>query len=301
MRCIASLRKWLQISNRSAGSSLIELLVSLGITGAMLAVMASFFQMTVATRHDMSERTEAEQGLRALLASVTQEVRQAGACLPQVGRFIALEGVDNGAQDSLTVRIGRVDRDTRLCVVDALTVPANIGDAAVTVADADKFHNGDIVYVSPTGVDGEFYTVASAAGATLTLGSPLADLGPGTNYAVGTGVFALEERTYAVDAESYGRPVLTVSIDAGEPQPLVDGVEEFDVQYHLGPCNPECESTVALPESAAEWLLVTEIGIKATVRSRHVDRSGELVYATTGEEGGESEYLNIKPRNFLRT
>jgi hypothetical protein len=91
-----------------------------------------------------------------------------------------------------------------------------------------------------------------------------------------------------------------VSIDQGEPQPLVDGVEEFDVHYFLGPCDPDCESIVDLPADAAEWLLVTEVGIKATVRSRHENREGEFVYATTGVEGSETEYINVKPRNFLR-
>ena len=53
----------------------------------------------------MSLETETQQGLRALLGLVTQELRQAGACLPQNGQFITLDGFDGGSQDRLTLRI----------------------------------------------------------------------------------------------------------------------------------------------------------------------------------------------------
>ena len=300
MRRTAFSLRWRPTSSLTAGFSLTELLVSLLIASIMLTAMAGFFSMSVATRHNMGEQAEAAQGLRALLSTITQELRQAGACLTQVGgRFIALEGEDNGLQDSLTLRIGRVDRDTRLCVIDAFTAAANVGDTNVTVGDATKFHVGDIVYITPTSVSGEFYTVAEASGTTLTLSSPLIDVNAA--YAAGTGVFALEERTYAIDTSTYGRPVLTVTTNGGTPQPLVDGVEEFNVRYLLAPCDPDCADTVDLPADTAQWLLVSEVEIKATVRSRYPNREGEVVYARTGEAGTESEYIIVKPRNFLRT
>jgi len=299
MRRTAFSLRWRPTSSSTAGFSLIELLASLFIASIMLTAMAGFFSMSVATRHNMGEQAEAAQGLRALLSTITQELRQAGACLTQVGgQFIALEGEDNDLQDSLTLRIGRVDRNTGLCVIDALTAVANVGDTSVTVGDATKFHMDDRVYITPTSVSGEFYTVAEAAGTTLTLTSPLVDLN--AKYDVGTGVFALEERTYAIDTSTYDRPVLTVALNGGTPQPLVDGVEEFNVRYLLAPCDPDCAATIDLPADTAQWWLVAEVAIKATVRSRHVNREGEFVYARTGEEGTESEYIIVKPRNFLR-
>ena len=299
MRLTAFSLRWRPTSSLSAGFSLIELLVSLFIASVMLTTMAGFFSMSVATRHNMGEQAEAAQGLRALLSTVTQELRQAGACLTQVGgEFIALDGEDNGLQDSLTLRIGKVDRNTRLCVDDVLKAQANVGDTSVTVGDATKFQAGDIVYITPTSVSGEFYTVADAAGTTLTLTSPLVDLN--TPYDPGVGVYALEERTYAVDTSTYGRAVLTVARNGFPPQPLVDGVEEFNVRYLLAPCDPNCADTVDLPADPAQWLLVSEVEIKATVRSRYLNREGEVVYARTGEAGTESEYIIVKPRNFLR-
>lgn len=299
MRLTAFSLRWRPTSSLSAGFSLIELLVSLFIAGVMLTSMAGFFSMSVATRHNMEEQAEAAQGLRALLSTVTQELRQAGACLTQVGgQFIALDGEDNGLQDSLTLRIGKVDRNTRLCVDDALGAKANIGDTSITVADATKFQAGDIVYITPNSSSGEFYTVAEAAGTTLTLTSPLVDLN--ADYAKGAGVYALEERTYAIDASTYGRAVLTVASNGGTPQPLVDGVVEFNVRYLLAPCDPNCADTVDLPADPAQWLLVSEVEIKATVRSRYPNREGEVVYARTGEAGTESEYIIVKPRNLLR-
>ena len=69
----------------TAGFSLIELLVVLFISGLLMAMMSGTFSASVNTQYRMGLHIETQQGLRALLEMVTQELRQAGACLPEQG------------------------------------------------------------------------------------------------------------------------------------------------------------------------------------------------------------------------
>lgn len=280
----------------SAGFTLIELMVSLLIAGIMLALTASFTQTTVAARHNTSLTMEADQGLRSLLQVVTQELRQAGACLPQNGTFVTLAGVNNGTTDSLTLRIGQTNKTTLVCVRTGTATPTAAGGTTLTVPNGDglRFVETDMVYVLPPGSEGAFYTVESTSTTTITLNETLPTLHP-----AGTGIYAVDERTYAVDTSTYGRPMLTVAMNGGEPQPLIDGVELFNVMYRLGPCEPTCASEVDLPADDNAWQLVQEVLIKASVRAHKPDKQGTFAVATTGKTGQVGEYLSIKPRNLL--
>jgi hypothetical protein len=84
--------------------------------------------------------------------------------------------------------------------------------------------------------------------------------------------------------------VLTVTIDEGSAWPLVDGVQKFDVQYLLGPCDPTCTSTVNLPVGSAQWRLVREVFIDAQVISPQKQKDGQ--YAS------DSGQVMVKPRNL---
>src|SRR5262249_1560625 len=109
-------------------------------------------------------------------------------------------------------------------------------------------------------------------------------------YAVGSGVYGVDERVYAIDT-SGSRPVLTVTLDRDSTWPLVDGVQKFNVQYLLGPCDPTCTSTVSLPATSAQWRLVREVFIDAQVISPQKQKDGQ--YAS------DSGQVMIKPRNLV--
>ena len=269
---------------QAAGFTLVELLVSLFLTGIVLVLMSGVFSGSSHARRQMNLRTEVQQGLRSLAEMVTGELRQAGACLPPVGQFISLEGTDGGDQDGLLLRIGRTHGSTLVCVQAAADAPTRAGGATFQVDSTSGFETGGLVYVTPNGATGDFYTVAGLTDTTLTVDRPVV-----ADHPVGTGIYAVDERVYEIDTASYGRPVLTVSIDGGSAQPFVDGVEAFDVAYVLDPC-PPCD-TVGLPVDATEWRLVREIAIEAAVRSRTVGDDGEYVH-----ESGE---FRVKPRNLL--
>jgi prepilin-type N-terminal cleavage/methylation domain-containing protein len=290
---------------RTQGFTLIELLVTLLISSVMMTIVMGFVQTAVATRQTGGAVTEAEQGLRALISVITQELRQAGACLPTTNRALAIQGTNNGTQDSLTLRLGRVDEDTTLCVnpvvvttrtppLAPLPSPA-VGNTTVNVPDATLFRLGELLHITPNGAVGEYYRVAGTSGTTLTLSRPLQNVG--VAYGPATQVIAIEERRYAVDTSNPSLPILTVAINQGAPQPLISGIDIFNVQYYLGPCTPTCVSLVNLPLTN-QWQSVVEVAIKARVRSRMKDKAGNYQYVTTGRTG-RGEYINIKPRNFL--
>ncbi len=268
----------------TAGFSLIELLVVLFISGLLMAMMSGTFSASVNTQYRMGLHIETQQGLRALLEMVTQELRQAGACLPEQGQFISLDGVNSGDQDGLTLRIGGVDPDTLVCIIASTTVASLDESTTLTVADGTIFAQSKLVYVTPDGANGGFYTVEGTTATTVTLNEGL-----NGDHPLGTGIYAVEERIYAIDTITYGRPVLTVAIDAGTPQPMVDGVEKFNVQYLLAPC-PPCNA-VDRPANNTEWSQVREVTIDARVRSNKANKTGAFVY--------DNGQVNVKPRNLL--
>lgn len=287
----------------TAGFSLVEMLVSLFIASLMMTVMTGFVRTVVATKHNTSLTTEAQQGVRAALSMITQELRQAGACLTPLGTFISLAGADTGTQDSLTLRIGRINPTTNRCIQIGTAAVESPGSTTLQVPAGSGLRAGDQVFITPNSVLGNFYTVQAASGTTVALSAPLNDYdGLGTAYPIGTGIFPFDERIYTVNASDPDRPVLTARMNGEGPFPLVDGVSVFDVRYGLAPCNPQCATEVDFPlvdEDTNEWFLVREVRIKATVQSRKKNRDGEFEEASTGKVGESGEYITIKPRNLL--
>jgi len=275
------------LRNTSAGFSLIELLVTLFIASVMMTLMTGFFRANVATRYNMGLQTEAQQGLRALFEMVTQELRQAGACLPDQGQFIALSGDDGGNQDMLTLRIGRTDNVTLRCIKAGTNANAlNSATLPLAVGDGDLFAGADQVYVTPHGATGDFYRVVSHTSTSVTLDRS-------GDFPAGTGVYAIDERVYQVETLN-GRPVLTMQVDGGDAYPLIDGVEKFDVQYWLeSAANPDTLESppINAPASDDEWRRVRMLTITAQVKARKATKDGDEVV----EEG----HVDVKPRNLL--
>ena len=286
-------------SETQRGFSLSELLIAVFISSALLGMMTALTTASVRSRESGALRTETELGLRSLLSMVSQELRQAGACLPRTGGTVALSGENNGLQDILTLRIGKVSPSSLLCIQTYADAEATAGDLTLTAFDASALPVGSLVYVTENGAQAEVFKVTAIAGNVLTLDHPLPFGVP-----IGGGIFAVEERTYSLDTSDANFPVLTVSIDGAAPVPLVDGVVEFDLRYYLGPCALDggtftCDQELHLPSSGWEWYLVHAIGIKAKVRSRIPDKDGTYIYASTGEAGQSGEYVMVKPRNLM--
>lgn len=285
MRFTPSIRKLRR--NALAGFSLVELLVTMFITGVMLTVMTGFFRATVGVRHDMGLQTEAQQGLRALFELVTQELRQAGACLPQTGQFITLAGVDGGDLDELTLRIGRTDPVTLRCAKAGTTDPVTDGATLpLGPGEGDLFAGAALAYVTPNGATGNFYAVVSHTSDSVTIDESV------NLPTAGAGVYAIDERIYRAETLD-GREVLSVRIDGGEAYPLVQGVKKFDVSYWLEPDAPSdpLEEQLTPPDNDPDWRRVRMLTLASKVQARKTKRDqGE-----TSEEGS----IDVKPRNLL--
>ncbi len=253
------------------------------LSSIVLAGLVWEFGFVSRTRGELDQLVETQQGVRAALSAVTQELRQAGACLPRTGDMVALDGVNHSAKDELTLRIGRVDPDDLVCIRTVTTATALLNASSVKVQSVVGFAVGDLVYLRGASGSGQTFEITGINSLTLTLDDQLDEI-----YTAGAGVFAIEQRTYAVDS-TVDPPILTMAIDGGDPTPLVHGVERFNVTYLTTPC-PPC-AAVNAPTTDADWLLVREVQIEVTVRARRPNRGGKYVRLTSR--------TNIKPRNLL--
>lgn len=265
------------------GYTMVELLVAMLLSGVALSVLAKDFSHTVHQRKDMEQISEAQQAVGATLTFVTQELRQAGACLPTLGNFVALEGEDHGDRDTLTLRIGKTNQDSIVCVRTVSTAASMTGESIIEVQDPDGFEAGQNIYVTRMGGQGNTFRVQGVSGNLVTIeGSFDAD------YLVGSGVYAIEERSYAIDSSS-GEPILTVSIDGSDPEPLAKGVDVFNVRYRLDPC-PPC-TLIDEPSDNSQWRTVREVELTVSAETANTLQTGQVHVVT--------ETTNIKPRNLI--
>ncbi len=271
------------MTNSSKGYTLVELLVAMMLSGIALSMVAKDFSHTVHQRKDMEQVAEAQQAVGAVLTFVTQELRQAGACLPTLGKFVALEGTDNGDRDTLTLRIGMTNQDSIVCVRTVSTSAAMSGSSVIEVQDASGFEAGLNIYLTRMGGQGATFKISSVSDNAITIEGSL-----DADYLAGSGVYAVEERTYAIDS-SGSTPILTVSIDGGDPEPMAKGVTVFNVRYQLDPC-PPCD-LIDLPADNSEWRTVREVELTVAAETSSPLQNGQVHVVR--------ESSNIKPRNLI--
>lgn len=270
---------------RDSGHTLVELLVSMALSSVALALVARDFGYHVHTRREMDLFADTQQALNSSVTFVTQELRQAGACMPELGDFIALDGENQGDRDVLLLRIGVANQTSLRCARDLLFKRGLRYDAQVELENASAFVAGQWIYIVKSSGQGNFFKVSSVdyTNNVLSLASEL-----DRNYGKGSGVYALEERRYEV-VEMSGSPVLTLSIDGSEPQPMANGVEKFNIRYKMDPC-PPC-TAVDDPGSDTNWRVVREVELTVGVRSAETGPDGQYVHLDST--------TTVKPRNLL--
>ena len=165
--------------------------------------------------------------------------------------------------------------------------PLGAGETELAVDDVSGFQVGGLGYVAGA-VRGEIFrvTAVSASSGAGVIGT---DTALAQSYPVGGGVYALEERTYAVDTSSYEQPVLTRSVNRQAAQPLARGIESLRIRYRLNENCPTC-TVVDLPSEDPTWVQVNEILVSATAVSRQ--------NLSTGERLRESATVTVEPLNL---
>ncbi len=272
-------------SDRRRGFSLVELLVSVAVSGVALASVAKFFANQNRLLQGHAFRVEAQQGLRSSLDAISRDVRLAGACLPATGAFVALTGTNGAnAPDSITVRTGVLRADLS-CVVATVTANMNAGATTATVDSVNGFAVGQLVYLTAQAGNGQYQFVTAVGGNTVTL-----DGGATTAYtANAASLYAIDERKYAVNTAVQPNQ-LTLTINRAAAEPFAAGFRDLQLQYILNQNCPTC-TVVDLPPDTATWRLVNAVLVTASVQTVGAVRTSDVVTLT--------ETTEVKPRNLL--
>lgn len=269
------------------GFSTIELLVGALLTTLAITATSGFFLASNQQIRFQLHGMEASQAARSVIDLIVRDLRSSGACLPNTGEFIALEGTEGGERDEIITRTGLVQPTS--CVRTSLRQALAAGSPTLFVEQVDGFQPGMRVYVRNASGEGELVEVASidATDRTLTADRVLA-----ASYPKTSGVYAVKERRFWVSDESPpvgSSPRLMQQVDEGDPSPFADGVEKLDFKYQLKRNCPPCD-TVELPEGEREWSLVEQVFVTVTARSDKTDSQGAHYRQTRS--------LGVKPRNL---
>ena len=272
---------------RARGFSLVELLMAVTLAGIALTGVVQFFSLQARKMKGHTYRVEAQQAARTSLDAISRDVRLAGACLPITGAFIPLAGTNGPGPDSITVRTGIV-RANLSCIVAGLTAQMNQGASTATVDSANGFSAGMLVYLRHPSGSGQFGFVTGTAANTISM-----DTVASVVYPIGSGIYAIDERTYAVDTVSVPNvPELTLVINRGAPEPFAAGVRDLQIQYVLNRNCPPCDVVNApAANDTATWRLVNSVNLTTSVQTIGTVRAEDAVTMT--------QTVSAKPRNLL--
>ncbi|HUJ71480.1 MAG TPA: prepilin-type N-terminal cleavage/methylation domain-containing protein [Verrucomicrobiae bacterium] len=279
-------------SRAERGFSLIEMMVATAIMSLALALAGNFF---VASRNGLLDelaREETLQGLRATLDTLERDLRLGGACLPTTGNdFPPLAGTNHGTLDGVTTRTALVRSDlTCIQSTVAATSPATgttAGATTIPVQSVNGFAVGQRAYVRGSTNSGEYFNIAGVNTATNQLQIAA---GLQSAYLNGSGVWAVDERAYAIDSTTYAPvTVLTIAANGTAPVPFAYGIQTVNVQYELASDCPPCD-VVDLP-STTQWPLVNQLYLTVTMQSLKPLSYGQYFTAT--------DTIGVKPRNLL--
>jgi prepilin-type N-terminal cleavage/methylation domain-containing protein len=264
---------------RERGFTLIEILVTLVLMGLISQGLVSFFMTSSKLRSIADIRLETHQAVAATMDSLARDVRLAGSCFPSNGQFVSLAGVDNGTQDTITIRLGNTSNQS--CVQTALNADAAAGGNTLSLTSTQGFAVNSVGYVT-NGSAGDFFTVTAVAGAVLTTDGTWSQAYP----AASSSVYAMQEHIYRVNATIDSRgPVITSQRNRGTEEIFADGITALNVRYRKTD-----DSIVDLPGSDAEWRLVKEVLLSVSARS--------LTPLPGGSFHQETAAFTVKPRNL---
>jgi hypothetical protein len=222
--------------------------------------------------------------MRSRLDAMTRDRRLAGACLPLNGQFVAIEGVNAPGGDSITIRTGLV-RTNMSCILSTTTADVSGGATTLPVVSGNGFTADMLAYVRHPNGSGEIHPVGSASGTSVTVTGGVSQADP-----TGSGVYAIDERSYALDASDPDLPVLSLTVNRGLPQAFAAGVSDLQIEYVLERNCPPCDR-VPLPASTVEWRLVNSVALTGTVETVGSERpDDQATYVATSV---------AKPRNLL--
>jgi hypothetical protein len=239
---------------------MVEMLVTIGVTGVTLASAVTFLSTQSKHLRGHALRLEAQQAVRSSLDAITRDLRLAGACLPANGQYTALAGTNAAAGDSITIRTALV-RTNMSCILSTSNLTANAGTTSIRVASTNGFTSNMIAYMRHPNGSGEFHDITGVSGTTISFVGGLTQ-----RYPVGTGVYAVDERVYFLDKSNPQLPRLMLTINRDPPAAFAAGITDLQIKYVLDQNCPPCDE-VNLPADTAQWRLVNDVRLTATVKT----------------------------------
>ncbi len=264
--------------------------MTIGISGVVLTGVVRFMALQTRKLAGHSYRLEAQHALRASLDAISRDVRLAGAGLSTLGQFISLAGTDAPGGDTITARTCIVGANLA-CLPATLTGAHAAGSATLQLGSlqASQFTANSYAYVKEQAGGGQFVTVTA-----VDTGNDRITITPALTqaYSTGSGVYAIDERRYAIDRSNAANPILTLSVNGAAPQAFAAGVSDLQIQYVLNRNCPACDVVDApAANDTATWRLVNEIILTATAQTVGTVRPEDVVSFTATSRA--------KPRNLL--
>jgi len=255
------------------GSSLIELLVVMAITGIVAGGLFSFFQTTSRTYTDQAVLARMLQNGSIAMTRISQDIRRAGTFWAMPCAVEALVSASNGSPGRITVRLMLDDPTVRTEV--ALPPPAGQSQSTsiLRVASTSGFAEGDTAFITD-GVQCSRFTVTQVIGGAnpglqhhpnndLNSAGGFGYLYPATTslvYRLGTN----QQITYTVDTSNPSGPWLTRDAGSG-PRKLAPDIEGIRIAYVLS--DGSTVSDPATLTTAAQAATVRVVIVSITTRS----------------------------------
>jgi len=293
-------------AKREAGTTLIELMVAIGLS-ALIALMIVSVALANRTMYQRDVgRTQINQSIRSALDMIGNEVRQAGERLPST--FPAIQLVDNGTttSDQLIIRRNLLDDSLVGCqniaasvliTSIALSRSASVGVPCTYPNQRGKMGSWGIYAATlPAAPQAYLFNQSTRAGEFVQLtGSPTTDSGtlirlnfngmlPGSAYvAEATSVYIINQWSFGVAG---GLLQITENNDAANRKNVVDQITNFQVQLLM-----QDGTTLTALAATGSWTSIA--AVRVTITASETQSGGRVITRSLSSD--------FFPRNILST
>lgn len=244
------------------GMSILELLIAVMMGSLVIyAGLETFVTMNQQTIQQ-DQITEAQQSGRAVQRILSEHLRMAGFGIPRI--LSPIWGADTDP-DTLMI----THQDVSGCEAYLSAAMGGPADAIeCTGSTLDCFEPGMWVYIHDPAVDsGEFFQISQVLDGPPTL-LPAATLS--RPYALGAGVYHVEQLTYYIDQSDPDHPTLMQKEYGQSAVPYAEDMEDMECSFIM-----QSGDTVAVP---VEPYLVTNVIVDLMARTPRVDQDVEHDY-----------------------
>lgn len=232
----------LNILNNRKGFTLVELLVTLAISGVVMAGVYSVFYTQQKSYTTQEQVSEMQQNLRAAMLMISRDARMAGFGLAS-GRLSYYNGASMDSTYAIEIYNNNPDQ-IDIVYADA-SCTTNLSSSMpqpsseFNVDDTSCFSDGDLGIISD-GTNADIIQITQVQHASLKLqhnpSSPAnSPGGTSVKYETGANIYKVKYLSYDIDNSDPAHPKMRVDLDGplggGTYQPLAMNIEDLQVVY----------------------------------------------------------------------